>query len=287
MTVDIDALKARNLTRWNAMQVHPGRIPEADRVVRRLIGNWTQYVMIGSATKVPPAVVACIHERECGGANAHLANGDSLRARTVHVPRGIIPEPAQPPFGFAEAGVYAIKIVDHLDSWQDWTPGGALTALERYNGLAYARMGIPSPYVFAASDQYEHGKYVADGVFDSNYVDQQLGCAVILARLIAAGADTGISGVVAGDGHDHPASHPTTAKATLPAEEHTTPALQEALNKLGATPPLTVDGDYGKLTDRAVRALQERVGILDDGKAGPVTWRAIESRLAALAADPA
>lgn len=283
--LDIDALKARNLARWNAMKINPGRLPEADRVVRRLIGNWTQYVMIGAACNhVPPAVIACIHERECSGAIAHLANGDSLRARTVHVPRGIIPLPALPPFGFAEAGAYAIKTVDHLDTWGDWTPGGALTALEKYNGLAYARMGRPSPYIFAATDQYERGKFVEDSDYDPNYVDQQLGCAVLLARFVAAGADTGLSGVVAGGGLDHPATITTTAKATLPAGEHTTRALQEALNKLGADPQLAVDDDYGKATTAAVRAFQEKAGILDDGKAGPATWAKIDAAIAALPA---
>jgi lysozyme family protein len=280
--LDIDVLKSRNLARWNAMRINPGRLPEADRVVRRLIGNWTQYVMIGAATKVPPGVVACIHERECGGAIAHLANGDSLRGRTVHVPRGIIPEPAQPPFGFSEAGVYAIGIVDHLNTWGDWTPGGALTALEKYNGLAYARMGLPSPYVWAGTDQYARGKYVADGKFDAGFVDQQLGCAVLLARLVAANVDTGISGIVAGGGLDHPTTDATTAKATLPAEAHTTAALQAALNRLGADPALAVDGLYGKATDRAVRAFQERAGLLDDGKAGPLTWAGVDAALAEL-----
>jgi hypothetical protein len=41
----------------------------------------------------------------------------SLLVRTVHVSRGIISAPAEPPFGFAEADVWAIKIVDHLDTW--------------------------------------------------------------------------------------------------------------------------------------------------------------------------
>jgi lysozyme family protein len=288
VTVDLDAMKACNLARWNAMQVRPGRVAEADRVVRRLIGNWTQYVMIGAAcNNVPPGVIACIHERESSGAIAHLANGDSLRARTVHVPRGGIPAPAQPPFGFAEAGVWAIKIVDHLDTWGDWSIAGSIMALIKYNGLYYDTHGLPSPYMWAGSNQYgppeaPAGKFPEDGRFDPTMVDQQLGCAVLIARLAAAGADTGISGIVAGDGHDHPTSRPTTAKATLPAQEHTTRGLQDALNKLGINPQLTVDDDYGKATTRAVRAFQEQAGILDDGKAGPVTWREIESRLSSL-----
>jgi peptidoglycan hydrolase-like protein with peptidoglycan-binding domain len=72
---------------------------------------------------------------------------------------------------------------------------------------------------------------------------------------------------------------------TLPAEEHTTKALQDALNKLGANPQIQVDDDYGKATERAPRAFQEQAGILDDAKAGPVTWREIEARPSKLETD--
>jgi lysozyme family protein len=63
--------------------------------------------------------------------------------------------------------------------------GGALTLLEEYNGLGYAARGLPSPYVWAATDQYVKGKYVADGHFDPDVVDQQLGCAALLLELQA------------------------------------------------------------------------------------------------------
>jgi hypothetical protein len=52
-----------------------------------------------------------------------------------------------------------------------------------YNGLGYANKGLPSPYVWAGTDQYTTGKYVADGVFDPNAVDRQLGCAGLLMAM--------------------------------------------------------------------------------------------------------
>ncbi len=52
--------------------------------------------------------------------------------------------------------------------------------LEQYNGLGYASKGLPSPYIWAGTDQYTKGKYVADHVYDPNAVDQQLGCAGLL-----------------------------------------------------------------------------------------------------------
>jgi lysozyme family protein len=59
----------------------------------------------------------------------------------------------------------------------------ALPLLEQYNGLGYAAMGIPPPYLWASTNQYSHGKYIADGHFDPNAIDHQIGCAALLGRM--------------------------------------------------------------------------------------------------------
>src|SRR5262249_23634365 len=41
----------------------------------------------------------------------------------------------------------------------------------------------PSPYVWASTDQYIRGKYIADGHYDPNATDHQLGCAALLNRM--------------------------------------------------------------------------------------------------------
>ena len=70
--------------------------------------------------------------------------------------------------------------------WTDWSIGGLLTLLEEYNGLGYAMRGVPSPYIWASTDQYRSGKYIADGHYDPDAVDHQLGCAALLARMVIA-----------------------------------------------------------------------------------------------------
>jgi lysozyme family protein len=110
---------------------------------------------------------------------ANLAQGDPWNRQSVHVPKG------RGPFNsFEEAAIDALaNCAPNAAKNKDWSAGGALTLLERYNGLGYAAKGLPSPYVWAGTDQYTKGKYVADGVFDPNYVDRQLGCAGLLIAM--------------------------------------------------------------------------------------------------------
>jgi putative chitinase len=56
--------------------------------------------------------------------------------------------------------------------------------------------------------------------------------------------------------------------------------LQEALNDLGAVPPLVIDGRYGPATIDAVKWFQTQAGLKVDGNAGDVTRAALKLKLA-------
>ena len=62
---------------------------------------------------------------------------------------------------------------------------------------------------------------------------------------------------------------------------HGTVWVQQSLNKLGAEPPLIVDGSFGFATVAAVKAFQQTKGLDVDGKVGPQTEAAIERALPA------
>jgi len=178
--IDLGKLTAANAARWNKASVLPSLIHFVDSVAHRLVDAKDRYEKVSASTHVPWPVIAVIHERESSQSwKASLAQGDPWNHVSVHVPRG------RGPFNsWEEAAEDALVICPpHAAKWDDWSIGGALTLLESYNGLGYFRMGIPSPYVWSSTDQYVKGKYIADGHFDPNAIDHQLGAAALLARM--------------------------------------------------------------------------------------------------------
>ncbi len=176
---DIDALKAANANRWNAMQVTANRLALVNEIADRLLAPAAQdqYKAVEAQTTVPWFIVAVIHERESSQSwAASLAQGDPWNQESVHVPRGIGPFAS-----WQAAAVYALSnCAPFAAKWADWSIGGMLTLLEEYNGLGYAARGVPAPYVWASTNQYIKGKYVADGHYDPNAIDTQIGCAALL-----------------------------------------------------------------------------------------------------------
>ncbi|MGY3527680.1 hypothetical protein [Bradyrhizobium sp. USDA 4452] len=180
--VDLTALKRANDSRWSH-----ARITRASstftQVAERLAAPAAKarYLAVASRTGVPWFFIAVVHERECSQSWAgSLAQGDPWNRRSVHVPAG------RGPFkSWEDCAVDAlVNCAPYAARNKDWSIGGILTLLEQYNGLGYASRGRPSPYIWAGTDQYVSGKYVRDGVYDPNAVDQQLGCAGMLQAML-------------------------------------------------------------------------------------------------------
>jgi lysozyme family protein len=175
---NLDALKQANAYRWLNAKLTRG--PQFTPVSHRLVSNKARYVAVQNVTRVPWYFIAVAHERECGADfTKSLAQGDPIDRPSVHVPAG------RGPFKtWEDAAIDALVFCPPYASKNtDWSVGGLLTMLERYNGLGYANKGRPSPYVWSGTDQYVSGKYVADGVYDPNAVDKQLGCAGLLIAM--------------------------------------------------------------------------------------------------------
>lgn len=187
---DLAALTKRNADRWAKAKI----TRDAASVAKRLAAPAAKvkYQGIAQETRVPWFVIAVIHEREASqNWMGNLAQGDRWDQVSVHVPKGRGPFPS-----FERAAVDAlVNCAPYAARWKDWSAGGALTLLEQYNGLGYATRGLASPYVWSGTDQYVSGKYVADGVFDPNVVDKQLGCACILKAMMVIDPTITFTGV--------------------------------------------------------------------------------------------
>ncbi len=169
-----------NKTRWQNCHVPADKGPAFKTVADRIVKNKSIYQDIEKSTGVPWWFVGIIHYRESNlDMNTNIAQGDRWDRVSVHVPAG------RGPFkSFQDAAIDALtNCSPYAAKNKDWSVGGALTMFEKYNGLGYFNHGVPSPYVWAGTDQYSKGKYVADGVYDPNHVDTQLGCAGILKFL--------------------------------------------------------------------------------------------------------
>jgi len=177
--MNLAKLKAANQERWTDCHVLPEWTGLLDSVSHRLVNAKSRYESVRTASGVPWPVIAVIHERESSQSwLASLAQGDAWCRPSIH-------KPLRPAFSSWESAAEdALEVCPpHAAKWEDWSIGGALTLLEQYNGLGYARMGRPSPYLWSATDQYLSGKYTSDGHYDPHAIDHQAGCAALLMRM--------------------------------------------------------------------------------------------------------
>lgn len=188
MTFDINDLIKKNQERWKSAKLATKFSAAALLWANRLIFSRQRYQEISDKTKVPWWIIGVIHVRESGqNWNCSLAQGDPWNEISIHDPKG------RGPFSsWSDAAVDALENCSpYAAKWIDWSAGGALTLLEKYNGLGYA-MGPfsrsansyyppqASPYVWSGTNQYQKGKYITDGNFDPDAVDKQTGCAAII-----------------------------------------------------------------------------------------------------------
>lgn len=172
-------LITQNKKRWDDCKVNADKGPTFKMVADRLMAPIAKarYQAVEKTTGVPWWFIAVVHEREASQKwDRQLGQGDPLNKKSTHVPKG------RGPFASWEDGAVdaLVNCAPFAARNKDWSAGGALAMLEKYNGLGYFNKGIPSPYIWSGTNQYTSGKYIADGVFDPNVVDKQLGCAGLL-----------------------------------------------------------------------------------------------------------
>lgn len=200
------SLKEQNQKRWDDCHIPQANGPAFQQAANKLMAPEArlQYEAVVKALKemgypgMPWEFVAVAHYRESNANfNTFLGNGQPLSRKTTIVPKG------RGPFPDWKSGAIdaLVNCAPYSAKNKDWSIGGMLAELEKYNGLGYANKGLPSPYIWAGTDQYVKGKYVSDGVYDPNHVDKQLGCAGIL-KFMGYGrkAPTGVGSVIVAGG---------------------------------------------------------------------------------------
>ncbi len=178
---------------WDSASISDDKRAATERVAKAIIADKKRwYLDVEENTGVPWEWVACVHHRESGGDfSGVLHNGQAIIGSgkiTTLVPKG------RGPFNTWRDSAYDALWLKGLHEIASWPIERYLFEFERYNGWGYYGR-INSPYVWAATNHQQRGKYVRDGVFDPNAWDRQLGCAALLLALIEADAtvefDTG------------------------------------------------------------------------------------------------
>lgn len=187
------------MTTTNAQRWHRAKFTRSTAIntaAEKIEANRARYETVSKATGVPWDVIGVIHYREStNDFRGVLHNGERIIGtgkKTTLVPKG------HGPFStWEQAAIDALMNAGpKIGQNKDWSIGNTLDLLERYNGLGYRNGPVvksgdkvtryppqASPYLWAGTDQYTKGKYVADGKFDPNHVDKQLGVAAILMKL--------------------------------------------------------------------------------------------------------
>lgn len=193
---------------WKQAIVRPERRAAVSKLADKYYKNIARYHAVQEATGVPSWWVFCVHERESGANfSGILHNGEKIIGtgrKTNLVPKG------RGPFAsWQDAAIDAVK-QKGLDKIKEWNAARCLYEFERYNGFGYYGKGIRSPYVWADTNLEEVGKYVADGKYDPNADDKQVGCAALLK--IICERSPAIDAVV----NDKPAPTPVPVPVPVP-----------------------------------------------------------------------
>ncbi|RNJ44982.1 peptidoglycan-binding protein [Mesorhizobium erdmanii] len=256
---------------WEKLEIRSNRASVVKKEAKRILDGKPIYTQIESRTGVPWWFVGLCHYRESSlNFGTYLGNGQPLGQRTTIVPKGR--GPFTGPNAFVDGALDALRLEGFVGA-SDWGIARTLFRLEGFNGYGYHGKGVNSPYLYGGSTLYgppeaRGGKYVRDHVFDPNFVDTQLGTAVILKALLS------LDPTISTDSNDGSTS-------LEPDDEMAKDVvwLQHSLNALGANPQLVEDGKSGPLTRTALSRFQQLNGLNDTGLADPLTIAAIDRQL--------
>jgi|688.fasta_scaffold434171_2 lysozyme family protein len=167
---------------YNEAAIDKNRLAEVTLVSKKILENKARYLTVSEKTSIPWDIIACLHLREsslrfdCVLHNGERIIGTSKKTKLVPAGHG--------PFStWEEAAIDALMLKKYLFP-KTWSIALQLKFIEGFNGFGYRKRGELSPYVWAGTTKHsEKGKYVADGHYDPNAPEKQLGAVAILKYL--------------------------------------------------------------------------------------------------------
>lgn len=167
-------------------RIAPEHLNDVLKALDKILCGRSRYEAVAAMTGVPWWFIGLLHSLESSCSFfTHLHNGDSLKARTVNVPKGR-PLVWDPPNDWESSAYDSLRYQVFVDQ-TDWSLARVLYRLELYNGMGYRAHGIFSPYLWSYSQHYTKGKYVMDGVWNPDAVSRQCGAAVMLKKMVDDG----------------------------------------------------------------------------------------------------
>ncbi len=267
-----------------AMRIDPARdneLAERAAVLLKLADRHRdEWAEVTARTGVPRLWGIASFERESSSDYSRSpAQGDRWDRISIHVPKGLGP---YADWGDSCVAAYCIDKLNEVGA-SNWTWTRACYEGELYNGFGPRAHRRHTGYLWSWTNIYTSGKYVEDGKWDPDVRDQQCGMVPMMAALLHLDASLALVDALPAPSVQSTASggevpSPANVPAGLGGEldgGNGTEWLQAALNRLGADPPLVVDGSYGRHTRRAVTVFQATHKLEPDGLAGPLTLAAL------------
>jgi lysozyme family protein len=261
-----------------AMRVRPECVDEVERMAARLLTYKVRYQQVTNADGVPVVFIAASFEREAGSNfTRNPAQGWPLSSVSRIIPHN------GPFHTWFDAAVEAYRIngLDRIGA-ANWTWELVCFYGEVFNGFGYRDFHhMHSPYLWGGTNIQMPGKYVQDGAFDPSVMDPQLGIIPVARRMAQLDASVALP-------IPPYVPAPPIASGIGTSVEHrdvTVEWVQKVLVELGHE--ITVDGNYGRETMRAIEHFQNAWRLTADGIAGSQTIGALKLAVAVLREEKA
>ena len=154
--------------------IHDSIIKDAMKICRAIFVDYKRYQVVATELDIHPAFIGAIHYMECNrNWSRCLHNGEKWNRVTTLTPKGIGP--------FASWEDSTINALSTVKKYIEYNIlESYLYAAERHNGFGYYFKGNNSPYIFSGTNKWTKGKFISDGIYDSEARSSQIGIATIL-----------------------------------------------------------------------------------------------------------